>query len=175
MIDRLSNKASEEDNYHVLQFELVHEQLPLPVPCYDLLPVIELTLGPHTWYFGYSQLPWVDGRWVQDLRTYSPQYSWPAITSNSNFMGSSCSPQSELGRLFLRLAQGYPVATRCSRHCIMCVAPDIRGTCWPGVILAFLPVYYVQTRDCSRTWAHYTGQSRLTNITGNKGCVRYPT
>ena len=46
MIDRLSNKASEEGNYHVLQFELVHEQLPLPVPCYDLVPVTELTLGP---------------------------------------------------------------------------------------------------------------------------------
>ena len=28
------------------QFELIHEQLPLPVPCYDLVPVTELTLGP---------------------------------------------------------------------------------------------------------------------------------
>ncbi len=28
------------------QFEIFHEQLPLPVPCYDLLPVTELTLGP---------------------------------------------------------------------------------------------------------------------------------
>ena len=46
MIDRLSNKASEEGNYHMLQFELVHEQLPLPVPCYDLLPVDELAVGP---------------------------------------------------------------------------------------------------------------------------------
>ena len=27
--------------------ELLHEQLPLPVPCYDLVLVIELTLGPH--------------------------------------------------------------------------------------------------------------------------------
>ena|GEM_PF-1678154 len=26
-------------------FELFHEQLPLPVPCYDLLPVTELTVG----------------------------------------------------------------------------------------------------------------------------------
>ena len=26
--------------------ELLHEQLPLPVPCYDLLPVTELTVGP---------------------------------------------------------------------------------------------------------------------------------
>jgi hypothetical protein len=28
-----------------VQFEIIHEQLPLPVPCYDLLPVTELTLG----------------------------------------------------------------------------------------------------------------------------------
>ena len=25
--------------------ELIHDQLPLAVPCYDLLPVTELTLG----------------------------------------------------------------------------------------------------------------------------------
>jgi len=29
----------------VFQFEKFHEQLPLPVPCYDLLPVIEFTVG----------------------------------------------------------------------------------------------------------------------------------
>lgn len=34
--------------------------------------------------------------WVQDLRTYSPRYSWPAITSDSGFMRSSCRPQSKL-------------------------------------------------------------------------------
>ena len=28
------------------QIELFLEQLPLPVPCYDLVPVTELTLGP---------------------------------------------------------------------------------------------------------------------------------
>ena len=28
------------------QIELFHEQLPLPVPCYDLLPVTKLTVGP---------------------------------------------------------------------------------------------------------------------------------
>jgi hypothetical protein len=27
--------------------ELFHEQLPLPVPCYDLVPVIEFTLVPN--------------------------------------------------------------------------------------------------------------------------------
>ena len=29
-----------------ISFELIHEQLPLPVPCYDLLPVTDLTVGP---------------------------------------------------------------------------------------------------------------------------------
>ena len=29
----------------IFQIELIHEQLPLPVPCYDLVPVTELTLG----------------------------------------------------------------------------------------------------------------------------------
>ena len=30
----------------MFQIELFHEQLPLPVPCYDLVPVTELALGP---------------------------------------------------------------------------------------------------------------------------------
>ncbi len=28
-------------------FELIHDQLPLAVPCYDLALVTKLTLGPH--------------------------------------------------------------------------------------------------------------------------------
>ena len=31
---------------HVVQLELIHEQLPLPMPCYDLVFVIEFTVGP---------------------------------------------------------------------------------------------------------------------------------
>ena len=38
----LSAVADETD----VILEIIHEQLPLPVPCYDLLPVTELTLGP---------------------------------------------------------------------------------------------------------------------------------
>jgi len=56
------------------------------VPCYDLTLVTELALGRANADVGHSRLPWLDGRWVQDSRTYSPQYSWPAITSNSGFM-----------------------------------------------------------------------------------------
>ena len=31
----------------VVVLEIFHEQLPLPVPCYDLPPVIEFAVGPH--------------------------------------------------------------------------------------------------------------------------------
>jgi len=110
-----------------------------------LIPCHRSYRSPSLWRaFGYYRLPWIDGRWVQDLRTYSPRSIWPAITSKSNFMGSSCSPQSELAHLFLGLAQGYPVATRCMCDYTTCVAQDIRGTCWPGVILTFLSRYKVQ-------------------------------
>ena len=49
-------------------------------PCYRtyLRPTIK-------WDFGYSRLPWLDGRWVQDSRTYSPRRCWFGITSDSNF------------------------------------------------------------------------------------------
>ena len=40
-----------------ISFELIHEQLPLPVPCYDLLPVTELTVNHLAMGFGYSRLP----------------------------------------------------------------------------------------------------------------------
>ena len=43
-IDTLSSDRRSEIR-SVLQFEMFHEQLPLPVPCYDLLPVIEFTVG----------------------------------------------------------------------------------------------------------------------------------
>ena len=45
--DSISSDAlSEDKDRSVFQIELFHEQLPLPVPCYDLVPVTELTLGP---------------------------------------------------------------------------------------------------------------------------------
>jgi hypothetical protein len=41
-----SIKSSDRNRKTDFQIELFHEQLPLPVPCYDLVPVTELTLGP---------------------------------------------------------------------------------------------------------------------------------
>lgn len=102
-------------------------------PCYWIYPI------PLNAVFRYPQLPWLDGRWVQSSRTHSPWHIWFTITSNSGFMRSSCSPQSELGELLMRLAPPYGLATHCNSHCNMCVAQDIKGPCWFDVIPIFLP------------------------------------
>ncbi len=42
---------------------MIHAQLPLRVPCYDLAPLTEPTFVPAKgWHLGYSQLAWLDGR-----------------------------------------------------------------------------------------------------------------
>ena len=91
--------------------EVIHPQLPLRMPCYDFVPVTSLALVPIMWAFGHYQLPWRDGRWVQDPRTYSPWHSWSTITSDSSFMEANCSLQSELRKVFrdwLQLALWLP-------------------------------------------------------------------
>ena len=80
--------------------EVIHPQIPLRIPCYDLVPVRGITLSPQKWVFWYSLLPWLDGRCVQDPGTYSPPRGWSAVTSDSSFMRASCSPQSEPRNVF---------------------------------------------------------------------------
>ena len=48
-ISPLSEESDRQDapfERHQFQLDMFHEQLPLPVPCYDLLPVTKLTVGP---------------------------------------------------------------------------------------------------------------------------------
>ena len=52
---------------------------------------------------------------------------WSAITSNSDFMQASCSLQSELRRCFWVLLHLAVLLPSVLRHCITCVAQDIRG------------------------------------------------
>jgi len=59
---------------------VIQPQVPLRLPCYDLVPITELAVGvypPEGWIndFGRSQLSWLDGRCVQGSGTYSPQCS----------------------------------------------------------------------------------------------------
>ena len=55
-----------------LRKEVIHRQLPLPMPCYDLAPVMSFGLEHSKVRFIRFPLPWLDGRCVQNLRTYSP-------------------------------------------------------------------------------------------------------
>ena len=44
-------------NYKIQNFKkMIHEQLPLPVPCYDLVLLTESSLGLLAKNFGYPQL-----------------------------------------------------------------------------------------------------------------------
>ena len=90
--------------------------------------------------FGYSQLAWSDGRWVQDPETYSLWRGWFTVTSDSSFMRSGCRPQSELRGRLMGLAPTYVLATLCQPHCTTCAAQGIRGPCWFSVIPTFLLV-----------------------------------
>ena len=85
--------------------EVIHPQLPLRMPCYDFVPIIDPTFEPLTRCFGHYRLSWRDGRWVQDPRTYSTWRGWFTFTSDSSFMRSSCRPQSDLREVLKDLLQ----------------------------------------------------------------------
>ena len=66
-------------NFFLLRKEVIQPHLPIRLPCYDFTPVTKFTLGSFLlrWLtdFGCPQLPWCDGRCVQDPGTHSPQHS----------------------------------------------------------------------------------------------------
>ncbi len=126
-------------NIECVLYELIHEQLPLPVPCYDLFPVTELTVGPP-----YGEISGTPGsleltggeyktwerihRGMADPRLLAIPASWgrvAALNPNWRDVYTVCS---ELPRRVALSSRLYYV---CS--------PRYQGSCWPGVILSFLP------------------------------------
>ena len=72
MIEQQSNP------YFFLRKEVIQPHLPIRLPCYDFTPVISPAFGSFRFWitdFGHYQLPWCDGRCVQDPGTYSPQHA----------------------------------------------------------------------------------------------------
>ena len=66
--------------FFFLRKEVIQPHLPIRLPCYDFTPVTGPTFGSsllNGWVtdFGRYQLPWCDGRCVQDPGTYSPRHS----------------------------------------------------------------------------------------------------
>ena len=83
----------------ILRKEVIQPHLPIRLPCYDFTPVTDPTfdccvlIGSLTG-FGYCQLPWCDGRCVQDPGTHSPWHSDPRLlaTPTSCTRVAECNP-----------------------------------------------------------------------------------
>src|SRR3954447_23002610 len=66
----------------ILRKEVIQPQVPLRLPCYDLVPITGLTFGacpdgPSD--FGCPPLWWLDGRCVQGPGTHSPRRADPRL------------------------------------------------------------------------------------------------
>ena len=67
-----------------LRKEVIQPQVPLRLPCYDLVPITSLAFGAVLLAVGHSDferspLSWLDGRCVQGPGTYSPRRSDPRL------------------------------------------------------------------------------------------------
>ena len=60
--------------------EVIQPQVPLRLPCYDFTPVADRTVVKGiSFALRCNQLPWCDGRCVQDPGTYSPRRADPRL------------------------------------------------------------------------------------------------
>ena len=60
--------------------EVIHLQVPLQIPCYDLAPLAEPKLDiPNKERLTKTQLGWLDGRCVQGAGAYSPRNVDPRL------------------------------------------------------------------------------------------------
>ena len=74
----LNSQTVKQPLLHFLRKEVIQPHLPIRLPCYDFTPVISPAFSSFRFWitdFGHYQLPWCDGRCVQDPGTYSPQHS----------------------------------------------------------------------------------------------------
>ena len=157
----------------MFQIELIHDQLPLAVPCYDLVPVTEFTLGPT--YVETSGTPgsldltggeyktWERiHRGLADPRLLAIPASWSRVADSNPNWGHFFTISSESPR---RCALWWPLYYVCS--------PGHQGPCWPGVILSFLPDLKFQSPHINMKYSKLrSGQYRVTLVTHNEGCVR---
>ena len=112
--------SSKVNFWTVLRKEVIQPQVPLRLPCYDLVPVTSLTVGT-SFPCGLGQrlrvllAPMAWRAVCTRLRNIFTAVCWPAITSDSSFMQASCSLQSELSAAFwdlLTLARLHPFVQR---------------------------------------------------------------
>lgn len=132
----------------ILKKESIQLQVPLQLPCYDFTTIINNTVKIST-RVEHQQVFFVSGTfyvktqinvffWVQftfrvwravctRLRYKFTVACWSTITSDSNFMWASFSPQSELRKLLEICSSLNTIASFCSFHCSTFVAQFIRA------------------------------------------------
>ena len=115
--------------YSFLRKEVIQPHLPIRLPCYDFTPVISPAFSSFRFWitdFGHYQLPWCDGRCVQDPGTYSPQHAdlrLLAIPASCSRV-ADCSPNWDvIFGVCLPSQARFPLL----RHCSTCVAQTVRG------------------------------------------------
>ena len=113
-----------------LRKEVIQPQVLLRLPCYDFTPVIDPTfdacvIGSLSG-FGYYQLPWCDGRCVQDPGTHSPQHSDLRLLATPTSCRRVAAYNPNWDWLWSFALYHY-IASLCTNHCSTCVAQDIKG------------------------------------------------
>src|SRR5699024_6023596 len=101
--------------FFILRKEVIQPHLPIRLPCYDFTPVTDPTFdccaqnGSLTG-FGYCQLPWCDGRCVQDPGTHSPRHSDSRLLATP----TSCTRVAECNPNWDRFCE-FSIRSPCSR------------------------------------------------------------
>ena len=109
-----------------LRKEVIQPHLPIQLPCYDFTPVIRPAFDCCFLAVRHFQLPWCDGRCVQDPGTYSPQHADLRLLA----IPALCSRVADYSPNWDVIFEvGSPSRVRFSllRHCSTCVAQTVRG------------------------------------------------
>ena len=152
--------------FSVSKKEVFQPHLPVRLPCYDLAPVISLTLGRSS-RLRTSGTPDFHGL---TGGVYKARERIHRAMADARLLANPASrsrvPDSDPNweRLY-RLAHPHGIATLCTAHCNTCVAPDVRAVLiWRH---PHLP------RTLRRQSRHSPRLNSL--VTVNRGCARYRT
>ena len=114
-------------SFRFLRKEVIQPQVLLRLPCYDFTPVIGFALGKlFLSNFGHPQLPWCDGRCVQDPGTHSPRHSDSRLLATPTSCRRVAAYNPNWDWLWSFALYHY-IASLCTNHCSTCVAQDIKG------------------------------------------------
>ena len=108
--------------------EIVHPHVLVRIPCYDLTPVSTSTMDPNI-ASGASSKSTSHGLTGGEYKTQEHIHrdmSDSRLLAIPTSWGRVAALNPDWDRLY-RLAPHYCIATLCTDHCIMCVAPGIRA------------------------------------------------